>query len=496
MSSENTEPTAAVAEVAVETPQGAAEASDPKPAAVAAPAAPAPAAPAPAAPPAGRGGKPKKRSGAGGGMPNRRIIDPIPMLREDFGRAPKLDDIDAEIAGELEAALGNINQTDMIAGGTSREVRKEAAASEPRKKGKILAIHGPDVFIDVPGGRGQGVMAMLQFGDEPPKIGDEVEFSIEGFDGANGVLLLSRKWAAMQADWSSIAEGMIVEARVIESNKGGLTVDVNGIRGFLPISQIDLFRIEDTNQFINQKFDVMVTEAIPSERNLVVSRRALLEKQREENREKMWATLDVGQIHEGIVRNVKDFGAFVDIGGVDGFLHVSEISWQRQQSATAFLQPGQKVKVAVLKLDKETRKVSLSLKQLEANPWDTIEERFPIGTTLTGKVTRTADFGAFVEIEPGIEGLVHVSELSNKRVWRVADVAKEGQELTVKVVGIDPENRRMSLSVRQAIVYEEPKRDDEDEADVPEAPAKPERPRNYELRGGTGNGAPLINLPQ
>ncbi len=456
------------------------------PAAEAKPADVKPAAPAP--PPARGGAKPKKKPGGSpGGMPNRRIIDNIPMLRDDFGQAPRLADIDAEIAGELEAALGDINQTAMIAGNTSREDRKdaEAAGEGRRKKGKILAIHGADVFIDVPGGRGQGVMAMLQFGDEPPNVGDEVEFSIEGFDNANGVLLLSRKWAAMQADWSNISEGMIVEARVIEANKGGLTVDVNGIRGFLPISQIDLYRVEQTDQFINQKFDCVVTEAIPSERNLIVSRRALLEKQREENREKLWATLEVGQIHEGIVRNVKDFGAFVDLGGVDGFVHVSEISWQRQQSATAFLQPGQKVRCAILKIDKETRKLSLSLKQLEASPWDELEQRFPIGTVVNGKVTRTADFGAFVELEPGVEGLVHVSELAGKRVWRVEDVAKEGQEVTVKVMSVDAANRRISLSIRQAIPREEPKPVD-DEGDEPETPAKPDRPHNFELRGGLG----------
>ncbi|MEI7688277.1 MAG: S1 RNA-binding domain-containing protein [Planctomycetota bacterium] len=455
-------------------------------------AAPAEVKPAPA--PAARGGKPKKKPGGGGpgGMPNRRMIDDVPMLR-DHSLAPKLNDIDAEIAGELEAAMGEINQTAMIAGNTSREVRQETGGS--RKKGKILAIHGPDVFIDVPGGRGQGVMQLLQFGEEVPKVGDEIEFSIAGFDGANGVLLLARQWAATQADWSSIAEGMIVEARVLASNKGGLTVDVNGIKGFLPISQIDLYRVEQTDQFINQKFDVIVTEADVTEKNLVVSRRALLEKQREENREKLWLTLELNQIHEGIVRNVKDFGAFIDIGGIDGFLHVSEISWQRQQSAATLLQPGQKVKVAIVKLDKETRKVSVSLKQLEGNPWDDIQNRFPIGSVINGIVTRTAEFGAFVELEPGIEGLVHVSELAGKRVWRVADVAKEGQEVTVKVLSIDPENRRISLSIRQAIPRVEVK-PEEDEGEEETVEAKPDRPRNFELRGGLGGPSQLFEAKE
>lgn len=427
-------------------------------------------------------------------MPNRRIVDNVPMMSESRF-APKIDDIDAEIAGELEAAMGAIDQAGMIADGTSREVRQDAAASGPggsRKKGKILAIHGPDVFIDVPGGRGQGVMPMLQFDGETPKIGDEVEFSIEGFDGANGVLLLSRKWAATQADWSTIAEGMIVEARVTASNKGGLSVDVNGIRGFLPMGQIDIYRVEQPEQFINQKLTCIVTEANQAERNLVVSRRALLEKQREENREKLWAELDVGQVREGIVRNVKDFGAFVDLGGVDGFLHVSEITWQRAQSATAFLQPGQKVSVTIVKLDRDSRKVSVSLKNLEDNPWNNIQDRFPIGAVVNGTVTRTTDFGAFVELETGLEGLVHVSELSAKRVWRVADVAKEGQEVTVKVMTIDPENRRIGLSIRQAIPKVEPKPAEEEQAAEPEKPVKPSKPLPYPLRGGMGSSLPLF----
>lgn len=456
----------------------------------------APATPAASAKPEARG-KPKKKAGGGpGGLPNRRFIDDVPMLNA-FSSTPKFDELDAEIEGELAAALGDINQTEMIGGGTSREVRQEAAANadQGRKKGKILAIHGPDVFIDVPGGRSQGVMALLQFGDEPPKVGDEVEFSIEGFDGANGILLLSRKWAAMQADWSSIAEGMIVEARVLETNKGGLTVDVNGIRGFLPISQIDLYRVEQPEQFVNQKLSCLVTEANREERNLIVSRRALLEKQREESREKVWAELEVGQVREGIVRNVKDFGAFVDLDGVDGFLHISEISWQRQASAAQFLQPGQKVKVAVIKIDRDTRRVGLSLKQLEVSPWDNIQDRFPIGAVVTGKVTRTAEFGAFVELEPGLEGLVHVSELSGKRVWRVADVAKEGDEVTVKIMSLDPDSRRISLSMRQAIVRVETKPVEEEEDAEPETPPAPDRPRPYELRGGLGSTIQIIDNP-
>src|SRR5439155_25889368 len=190
-------------------------------------------------------------------------------------------------------------------------------------KGKVVSVHNADVFVDVPGGRSQGVLPLMQFPDGPPAPGTEVEVTIEGYDGANGLLLLSRKGAAVSADWSSIAEGMTVEARVTAANKGGLEVDVNGIRAFMPISQIELFRVENIESYINQRLLCLVTEVVPSERNLVVSRRALLEREREESREKLWTTLAEGQVREGIVRSVRDFGAFVDIGGADGLLHVS-----------------------------------------------------------------------------------------------------------------------------------------------------------------------------
>src|SRR5262249_44348962 len=194
------------------------------------------------------------------------------------------------------------------------------------------------------------------------------EVHIEGYDNENGLLLVSRKGAAMAVDWSSVAEGQVVEARVTATNKGGLSVDVNGIRGFMPISQIDLYRVEDTAPFVNQRLTCLVVEVNPAEKNLVVSRRALLEKEREENREKLWLELAEGQVREGVVRSVRDFGAFVDLGGADGLLHVSEMSWKRVQNPSEIVQPGQHVKVVVLKGDREHRKLTLGLKQLTASP--------------------------------------------------------------------------------------------------------------------------------
>ena len=466
-----------------------------EPAATTPPAAPAPAA-SPAPPPdAAAADKSKQDRGkkkpamGGGGMPRRRIREAVPSLVDDqrFASGVKLKELDDEIAGELEAAMGGMSAQDLYAAENSQAARTQAAAGadQGRKQGKVLSVHGKDVFIEVPGGRSQGVLALEQFPEGPPKPGTTVEVSIEGYDAANGLLILSRRGAAVSADWSTVAEGMIVEARVVETNKGGLSVDINGIRGFMPISQIDLYRVEKPEDYVNQKLLCIVTEVKPDERNLVVSRRDYLEKQREEQREKMWQTLAEGQVFTGTVRSVRDFGAFVDIGGVDGLLHVSEISWKRVQDASQILQPGQSVKVAVLKLDKDQRKISLTLKGLEANPWDTIEERLPVSLVATGTVTRTTDFGAFVELEPGIEGLIHISELGRQRVWRVTDIVKPGQEVQVKVIGLDKDARRIALSLRQAIV-EAPAKPAEEEAEEEASEVKPPKPRTTPLRGGIG----------
>lgn len=430
-------------------------------------------------------------------MPRRRVLEPVPSLESEqrYGSGPKLKDLDEEIAGELEAALAGMSEKDLFAAETSQAARQAAEAGDAgRKQGKVLSVHGPDVFVEVPGGRSQGVIPVQQFPDGPPKPGTLVEFAIEGYDAANGCLILTRRGAAVVADWSSVTEGMTVEARVTAVNKGGLSVDVNGIRGFMPISQIDLYRVENAEQFINQRLLCLVTEVNAQERNLVVSRRALLEKEREEQREKLWNELAEGQVRQGVVRSVKDFGAFVDLGGADGLLHVSEMSWKRVQDATQLVQPGQAVKVVVLKIDRDKRKISLGMKQLEASPWDNIQERYSVGQTVNGTVTRLMDFGAFVELEAGVEGLVHISELARTKVWRVADVVKPGDTVSVKVLGVDPENRRISLSIRQALPVETPKVEEEEEEDT--GPIEPPKPRNIPLRGGVGHDRFVMEQPE
>jgi small subunit ribosomal protein S1 len=396
-----------------------------------------------------------------------------------FGKKVAFDD---DVESELQEAMAGLSDKDLY--GEEQRAKPGAAAPGP-KKGKVFRIHGQDVFVELPGGRTQGVLPLLQFTEGPPQIGQEIDVHIQGFD-PDGVLLLSRSGAVIEADWDSVTVGQIVEARVTETNKGGLSVDVNGIRGFLPVSQIDMYRVEDLEQFINQRLRCMVTEVDRQERNLVVSRRALLEKEREELREKLWQQIEAGQVREGIVRSVREFGAFVDLGGADGLLHVSELSWARVKDVASVLQPGQTVKVVVLKVDREARKISLGMRQLQASPWDTIAERCPLGTLVKGKVTRLMEFGAFVELEPGVEGLIHVSELAPQRIRRVSDVVKEGQEVEVMVLSIDREQRRIGLSLKAALVAKEVPEEEEEEEGEEEA-VKPRRPRTTPLRGGVGS---------
>ena len=421
--------------------------------------------------------------------PQRRV-GPVKSVEEEFlpRSTLSLKDLDEEIEGELEAALAGISDQD-LAGGEQAPAKTQTEGEAPGKKGKVISIHGPDVFVEVPGGRSQGVLPLAQFPEGPPKLGTEVDIHIEGYDSANGLLILTRRGAAVVADWSSIAVGQTVEARVTGVNKGGLSVEINGIRGFMPISQIDLYRVENAEPYVNQRLLCLVTEVNPHERNLIVSRRDLLEREREEKREKMWQTLAEGQVHEGVVRSVRDFGAFVDLGGVDGLLHISEMSWSRVQDAASVVQPGQPIKVVVLKVDKDKRKISLGLKQLLASPWDNIEEKYHHGKIVAGKVTKLMEFGAFVELEPGIEGLIHISELAPQRVRRVGDIVQQGQEVQVMILNVDPEQKRISLSLKAAIPEEAAAEEEEAETRLPE----PAKPRTAPLRGGIGDDWSLQN---
>jgi small subunit ribosomal protein S1 len=271
---------------------------------------------------------------------------------------------------------------------------------------------------------------------------------------------------------------------VVKTNKGGLEVTVGSLRGFLPASQVDLGFVSNLETYVGQKLGVQVTEVNPKKRKLIVSRRAVLELERKDLEAELWTKLAVGQTRSGKVKTIKDYGAFVDIGGVDGFLHIGEISHSRIRHPSDVLKEGQDVEVQILKLEPEKKKISLGMRQLIQDPWKTVTSNYPADSTVTGKVTRVADFGAFVELELGVEGLVHVSEIAHQRVNRVADVLKEGQEVQAKVLEVDPDRKRIGLSLKALL----PRPVDKSRPAVEDRPVEPyHRQRSGPLKGGTSD---------
>jgi small subunit ribosomal protein S1 len=364
--------------------------------------------------------------------------------------------LDDDVQREIDAALGDMSIEDLMAAEQADEAlarnaaRSAAAPGAPGiRRGRVIGIDARSVLIDL-GGKSQAVIPLEQFEDHPPKIGDSVEGVFDHYDSAEGLVHLSRRDAVTAAAWGSLEEGQVLEGRVAGVNKGGLELEINGIRAFMPAGQVDIYRVEDISVFLNQRIRCQVTDVDRAEKNLVVSRRAVLELEKEQAREATWQSLEVDQVREGVVRSIMPYGAFVDLGGIDGLLHISDLAWGRVEKVEDVVQPGQRVQVKVLKIDKDARKISLGLKQLGVDPWTTIATRLAIRSVIQGKVTRIADFGAFVEIEPGIEGLAPVSELGWSRVAHPKDVLSPGQVTSFLVLSVEPDRRRISLSLKQA----------------------------------------------
>jgi small subunit ribosomal protein S1 len=364
---------------------------------------------------------------------------------EPEARRPSL--IDAELEREIAEAMNSMSSSEMelltgqAHGGGGRD-------QEGVLTGRIVGVHGDDVFIDV-GGRAEGICPLEQF-DSVPQVGGTVEVTIERIDPETGTQILSRKGAILAASWASLRRGAIVEGRVTGMNKGGLELDLNGIRAFMPASQCDVHRMRDVSVLIGERLVCEVTEVDRRDENVLVSRRRLQEREIAESRDRLMTELAEGQIRTGIVGNVTDFGAFVDLGGVDGLIHISNLSHAHVEKTGDVVQPGQRVEVKVLKINRETGKIALGLKQAQADPWATVLEKYPVGTHLHARVIRMADFGAFVEIEPGVDALIPISEMSwIKRVRHPSEILSEGQVVSASVLKVDVEKRRISLSLKQ-----------------------------------------------
>lgn len=435
-------------------------------------------------PPADEGEQPRERGKKGSKRP--RAIAPEPL-----SRTVEVPNVRAALSPELEAelaeALGEGTLDSLLEGSATAAATGEVPL-DSRRRGRVHSSHGDLVFVDL-GGRHQGTLPLAQF-PEPPVEGFELEVIVRGFDADEGLYQLSVPGGTVDiADWSQVEEGLVVEARITGHNKGGLECEVSRIRGFIPAGQVSLYRVEDFSQFVGERWACVVTEASPHKRNLVLSRRAVLEREQAAAKQQLLAELAPGQTREGLVRNIRDFGAFVDLGGVDGLLHVSQLGWHRVKHPSEVLEVGQKVRVKVQKIDPETGKISLSLRDLIENPWTQAGFKYPVGSRVRGTVTKLMDFGAFVEIEPGIEGLVHISELDHKRVFRVGDVVAPGQAVEAKVLSIDPEGQRMSLSIKavQARPEAAPAAADEPESEEPAPPPRKAAP--VDLKGGIGRGS-------
>ena len=337
---------------------------------------------------------------------------------------PNLRQRQAELEQELAQMMDGASLDDLMS--SSETVTPQPSLElESQHTGRVVAIRRGDVFIEL-GGREQGVIPQRLM-PEPPEVGKTLTVVVQRFNAEEGLYDLSiPNTAAAVADWGDLSQGMIVQAKITAHNTGGLECEVNHIRGFIPVSQIALYRVENLEEFVGQQFTCLVTEADPRRRNLVLSRRALLEREKEEARQRIFESLAVGQVHDGVVRKIMDFGAFVDIGGVDGLLHVSQLSWARVKHPSDVLQEGQAVRVRVNKIDPVTNKISFGYREMMESPWTQAAAKYPVNSVVKGTVTKIMEFGAFVQLEPGIEGLVHISELSNKRIWRATDVGTTG----------------------------------------------------------------------
>lgn len=408
-----------------------------------------------------------------------------PKVEVPSRRAP----LSRDLEDELNAVMGEgLDLDKFLVGDDSLQIGHMLTEGQ-RLQATVVKLHEEYVFVSM-GGPNEGVLSILQF-KQAPNPGDQVEVLVRGYLSEEGIYDVTIPGAAIDAaDWSELKEGEVVEATITGSNTGGLECKVGNIRGFIPASQIAPYRVENMAEFVGQKALCVITEANERRGNLVLSRRSVLERERVEQRAQRLAAIEVGAAVKGTVRKIMDFGAFVDIGGLDGLLHISQLSWERVKHPSEVLQEGQEIDVRVDKIDPQTGKIGLSYRSLQEHPWANIQTRFPVGSLVKGTVSRIAEFGAFVRLATGVEGLVHLSELAHHRVPRVSNVVSEGQEVEVKVLSIEEDKQRIGLSLKAAQSpppSAEPEESENAEAVVEQAPRKSVPKHQGPLKGGTGS---------
>jgi ribosomal protein S1 len=363
------------------------------------------------------------------------------------------DDASAVLTEEKEASAG-LTMEDYL-------FLEEEAFKTPSPgdivDGIVVRVDADELLVDI-GSKAEGVISSKELGfrgeaDVDLSPGDQVKVYVLQPENDEGNVVLSLRRARAETTWLTAAEkqvsGDVIEAEVREQNKGGLIVNVLGLRGFLPSSQVARAYAGNLEQLVGQKIPVKILEVNRKRNRLIVSQKAAEDEDRARRREDLFSRLGVGDVVTGTVSGLTSYGAFVDIGGADGLIHISELSWDRVSKVTDVLQLGDEVTVKVIKLDADQSRISLSLRQLQQDPWERLIQSFPVGSIVPGLVTKTKKYGAFLQIVPGIEGLLHISELSWDHVEKTEDVLKVGEEVQVKVIGIDTARRRISLSLKQ-----------------------------------------------
>jgi small subunit ribosomal protein S1 len=358
-------------------------------------------------------------------------------------------DVDAMIHEAL-GARGGAGVLDSLLG-------KQADALVPGKliTGKVIGFAGNDVLVEV-GLKSEGLIPREEFEGAEPKVGEEVTVLLERLEGDGGLVQLSKRKADRMLNWQRIMdttrEGDVVEGVVTRKIKGGLLVDI-GVQVFLPASQVDVRRPADIGEFLGRKIRAMILKIDPETRNIVISRRKLIEEERAAAKKRLMETLKEGDLVTGEVKNIADFGAFIDLGGIDGLLHITDMSWSRINHPSELVKLGQKIEVKVLNIDREKEKIALGLKQKEASPWSDLEKKYPVNSRVRGTVVNVVPYGAFVRLEDGIEGLVHISEMSwTRRINHPSEVLQPGQEVDVVVLDINKDKQEISLGMKQTEV--------------------------------------------
>jgi small subunit ribosomal protein S1 len=366
----------------------------------------------------------------------RRRFKPKPApLKPVFRDDEEAEEVSKELLDMYEQSFKEIDEGEIVTG-------------------KVVKVSETDILIDV-GFKSEGVVSLSEFGDNPTvRVGDEIEVFLEKMENQDGLVVLSKQRADFLRVWGTIKDAFdqqkVVEGKLARRIQGGAVVDLFGVEAFLPGSQVGIRHIQDLNDLIGQTIRVKVIKLNKRRRNVVVSRRMVLEEEREKQKTILLEQLEKGQIREGLVKNITDFGAFIDLGGIDGLLHITDMAWGRVSHPSELLAIGDTARVKVLDFDKERERISLGMKQLTPYPWEDIDKKYPVGTKVRGKVVSITDYGAFVELEKGVEGLVHKSEMSwTKHVKHPSKVVAIGDAIEALVLKIDKENEKISLGLKQ-----------------------------------------------